>query len=341
MTNEKKNFKWGTLIFYLVLLAGTVTAFILNEKIFGENSTFNKKVAENAALNKAYWKLPALIRTVQIICIAWTVNCIIRFVLRLCLAKSNRGLTIVKLLSSFIKYLVAIVALLMILKAWGVDTQTLIASAGIMGLVVGLGAQSLIADILAGVFIVFEGSYQVGDIVVIDGWRGTVEEIGIRSTKIVDAGGNVKIVNNSAITTVINQTKDLSVAKSYISIEYGESIPRVELIVRDNLEKIKEAIPEIVEGPYYKGVDVLNASSVDLLFLAKCREQDLYTVQRALNRELKILFDENGVNIPFPQIVINQPVALDKKTTKRQSKQADEFLKEQIELSRDVEEKVE
>lgn len=337
----KKKFRWGTLVFYLVLLAATVTAFILHERIFGEDSVFNKKVAKNTALNDAYAKLPALIKSVQIICIAWTVNCVVRFLLRLCFAKNNRGLTIAKLLSSFIKYLVAIVALLLVLKAWGVDTKTLVASAGIMGLIVGLGAQSLIADILAGVFIVFESSYQVGDIVVIDGWRGTVEEIGIRSTKIVDAGGNVKIVNNSAITTVINQTKELSVAKSYISIEYGESIPRVELIVRDNLAKIKESIPEIVDGPYYKGVDSLSASSVDLLFLAKCREEDFYTVQRALNRELKILFDENGINIPFPQIVVNQPVALDKTTTKKQSKQADAFVKEQIELSRDVEEKIE
>lgn len=337
---EKKKIRWGSLTFYLFLLAGTVAAFVLNEYIFGAESVFTKKVSKNAFVNGAYQKLPALIRTVQIVGIAWTANVLLRGTLRICFARSQHGLTVVKLLSSFLKYLVAIIALLAILGSWGVNTQTLIASAGIMGLVVGLGAQSLIADILAGVFIVFEGAYQVGDIVVVDGWRGTVEEIGIRSTKIVDAGGNVKIVNNSAITSVINQTQELSVAKAYISIEYGESIPRVELLIRDNLDAMRERIPEIVEGPYYKGVDALSASSVDLLFLAKCKEQDLYTVQRALNRELKLLFDNNGVNIPFPQIVLNTPNEAAHKTTGAEHKQAGEFVKTQIELSRDVEEKI-
>ena len=89
-----------------------------------------------------------------------------------------------------------------------------------------LGAQSLIADIIAGLFTIFEGEYQVGDIVVIDGWRGTVEEIGIRSTRVVDSGGNTKIINNSEITTVINQTQHLSVVSTTISIEYGGTCPR-------------------------------------------------------------------------------------------------------------------
>ncbi len=93
----------------------------------------------------------------------------------------------------------------------------------------------LIADIVAGLLTVFEDEYHVGDIVVVDGWRGTIEEIGIRSTRIVDAGGNVKIVNNSEITTVINQTQNLSVVSTTISISYEESLARVELIIRDNL----------------------------------------------------------------------------------------------------------
>ena len=86
--------------------------------------------------------------------------------------------------------------------------------AGVLALIIGLGSQSLVADILAGIFIVFEGEFQVGDIVIIDGWRGEVKEIGIRTTKLVDVGGNIKIVNNSEIKTIINQTQELSLAKA-------------------------------------------------------------------------------------------------------------------------------
>ena len=160
-------------------------------------------------------------------------------------------------------------------------------------------------------FIVFEGEFEVGDIVVVNGWRGTVQEVGIRTTKIVDAGGNVNIVNNSQITSVINQTQEISVAKCEVGIEYGASIPKVEEVIKNNLDTIKNNIPAIVEGPEYKGVSALGESSVNLLLIAKCKEEDVFQVQRDMNREIKILFDDNGINIPFPQVVVNQPKSND------------------------------
>ena len=227
----------------------------------------------------------------------------------------------------------------MMLGTLGVNTTALVASAGIAALIIGLGAQSLIADVIAGLFIVFEGEYKVGDIIVIDGWRGTVLEIGIRTTRIVDAGGNVKIVNNSSIHAVINQTKQLSVAKAYIGIEYGESLQRVELVIKNNLDNIKKNIPQIVEGPFYKGVDALGESSVDLLFMANCKEEDIYIVQRAMNRELKLLFDANNINIPFPQVVVNEPTTFeDVDLSKKQEKSANKFAAEQQQLSKELEE---
>lgn len=341
MTSQEKRGAAIKLALVAVGIIGTIVAFVFATDIFGEQSVFNKAVSENGFVNTLFQKIPALIRSVQTLTIAMLLSVLIRFILRKCFSRNNRGATIVKLAESFIKWIVAIVALLVILGAWGVDTGTLLASAGILTLVVGLGAQSLVADIVAGVFIVFEGEYQVGDIVIIDDWRGTVQEIGIRTTKIVDAGGNIKIVNNSEIKSIINQTQELSLAKCTVGIEYGESIPRVELVVRDNLDKIKERIPDIVEGPYYKGVSMLNASSVDLLFIAKCKEEDIYQVQRDLNREIKIMFDNNHINIPFPQVVLNQPPVFSQKTSKRMESGAREFVDEQKELSKDIEEKPE
>lgn len=336
---ETKKFPWVKLVVLVLCVAATIVAFVFTEALFGESSVFNTTVSQNGVVQLLFTKIPALIRSVQILTIAVLLAIALRFLMNKTLARSKRGITIVKLLNSFMKWIIGIVAVLMVLNAWGVDTTTLLASAGILALVIGLGAQSLIADIIAGLFIVIEGEYQVGDIVIIDDWRGTVQEIGIRTTKIVDAGGNIKIVNNSEITTIINQTQELSVAKAYISIEYGESIPRVEIVIRDNLESIKSHIPAIVEGPFYKGVNALAASSVDLLFVAKCKEEDIYQVQRDLNRELKIMFDKNNINVPFPQIVVNQPAVFDHKTTKHMVEGAKEFVEEQKELSKNIEEK--
>ncbi len=338
--NEKKKISVGKLICMLLLVAITIAAYVFTPYLFGENSIFNQAVSTNDFVQAVYQKVPTVIRTLQIITIALMINFVLKFLMTKVGSINNRGITVVKLLNSFVKWIVGIVAVLLILGAWGVDTATLIASAGILSLVVGLGAQSLVADIIAGLFIVIEGEYQVGDIVVIDNWRGTVKEIGIRTTKIEDSGGNIKIINNSEITTIINQTQALSVAKTTMSIEYGESLPRVELIIQENLEKIRENIPEIVDGPFYKGITALSASSVDLLFLANCHEGDIYSVQRQMTRELKLLFDENDINIPFPQVVVNRP-AVSKKSAPVDKELAREFVEEQNAISKDVEEKIE
>lgn len=339
MAEEKKKtnslvMKW---ILYVIGVLGAIAAIVFDPYLFGETSIFNQAISENNVLNILYQKIPVLIRTIQIAVLCITLYYAITFILASALKESNRGVTIAKLLSSFLKWAITIAAVMFILGAWGIDATTLLASAGILTLVIGLGAQSLVADIVAGIFIVFEGEFQVGDIVVINNWRGTVQEIGIRTTKIVDAGGNVNIVNNSEITTIINQTQQISLATCTVGIEYGESLNRVELVIKENLEKIRDAIPAIVEGPYYKGVTALNSSSVDLLFVAKCKEEDIFQVQRDMNRAFKLLFDENGINIPFAQIVLNQAKEPAPTPNKKQRQAAQEFVEEQKELSAGLE----
>ena len=171
-----------------------------------------------------------------------------------------------------------------------------------------------------------------------DNLREEAEAIADAAKDAIDAGGNINIVNNSEITTVINQTQEISQASVTVGIEYGESLPRVEIVIRDNLETIKEHIPAIIDGPYYKGVTALGASSVDLLFIAKCREEDIFQVQRDMNRELKLLFDANDIGIPFPQVVVNQPATFNARTTKRMETGARDFLEEQKEQSKGMEE---
>lgn len=336
MEKQKKFNKVG-FIWLMILCAVSIAIFALDNYIFGEDSVFNKELTSNPAINKVYFKIPAVLKSIQIVTVAWLLSVLIRIITLKLLGKSNRGATIVKLLNSFIRYLIVIIAIMRILSAFGVDASTLLASAGILTLIVGLGAQSLISDIIAGMFIVFEGEYQVGDIVIIDGWRGTVDEIGMRTTKIIDWQGNIKIINNSQVSTVINQSKELSVTTCVVGIDYRESIPNVELLIKNNMERIKKAIPEIVDGPYYKGVDSLGESSVNLLFVATVKENDYYVVQRALNREIKLIFDENNVCIPFPQVTLNQADVEKKDITAKDVRLAQDFNTKQREISKNME----
>lgn len=325
------------LVALCVLLAATIVIFVFAEQIFGASSVFKQDVSTHAVANAIFHWIPSVLRTIQIVAIAWLLIWGLRALLGIFLTRNNRSATIVKLTNNFLKYLIAIVSVFLVLSAWGVNTTTLLASAGILSLIIGLGAQSMISDILAGIFIVFEDEFRVGDIVIIDGWRGTVDEIGIRATKIIDWQGNVKIVNNSEISTIINQSKEMSVTTCVISIGYNESIPKVELVIKNNLERIRNAIPEIVEGPFYKGVDKLSASSVDLLMVATVKEADYFIVQRALNREMKLIFDENNIAIPFPQVTVSYAEEGDTSFTVREAKQAVQFAVEQREASKKLE----
>ena len=276
-----------------------------------------------------------VIRVISYIIFFLGVSWLVRFGLKMLAKPLKKGRALVDIFCSLIKCIAIIVLAFFILKSFGVDTTAILAGIGILGLVVGLGAQPLIADILAGLFIVFEKLFDIGDIVVVEGFRGTVKEIGIRTTQIEDAGGNIKIINNSSLKTVINMTNQLSLAICDISIEYGESLERVEAILKDNLPLIKEAIPDIKEGPFYKGVSELADSSVVIRFVANCEEGAKYQVERDMNRQFKLLFDKNNINIPFPQVVVNQPTSHEKSSLSDKN-DAKTFVEEQKKLSKGI-----
>ena len=337
---KKKILKLVGWIVLGLLAVGVVISFVFNKKIFGSETVFVPIEGQGEFVNyMMVTGLPAIIRTVQVVVIAAVASIILSLLAKITF-ESKKTITITLLLLNLLKWIIAIVSVFFILAAWGADTTMMLASAGVLTLIIGLGSQALVQDILAGIFIVFEGDFQVGDIVIIDGWRGEVKAIGIRTTKLVDAGGNIKIVNNSDIRSIVNQTQELSVAKCYVGISYGDRIEKVEKIIADNLSTIKEKIPAIVEGPFYKGVTELADSSVNLLFVAKCKETDIYQVQRDLNREIKIVFDDNNINIPFPQITVSYDEGSDNsKVSKAVQNKAEEFVGEQKELSKDIDDR--
>ena len=355
MKKEKGKITAGKIVpwaLYIVLMGGVITIFAFWKHIFGISHVdpitkqlvwdfqpmFADIVTENTALQTLYSEgVPGFLKCIVILGIAITIGIVLHYLGKVRKIGSQKTTTIFILVVNFLKWVVVIGAIFMILSACGLRSEFSAAGAGIVALIIGLGSQSLVADILAGIFIVFEGDYQVGDIVILDGWRGEIQAIGVRTTKLIDAGGNIKIVNNSDIRSIINQTKELSIAKCYVSTKYEDRIENIEAVIADNIESIGKKIPAIVEGPFYKGVAELGANSVDLLFVAKCKEEDIYQVQRDLNREIKILFDDNNIGIPFPQIVVHKGEDDVKQTvTKKTIQKAEEFTEEQKELSKDI-----
>lgn len=247
-----------------------------------------------------------IIETLAIIFFMWLIDKVLLLLVSLLKIKTLRGTTIANLVNSTIKYLVFLIAVFLILSAWGVQTPTLLAGAGIIGLAISFGAQSLIEDIFSGLFIIFEKQFSVGDIIQIGDFRGVVKEISLRVTKFEDVNGDIKIINNSDIRGAINTTASLSKSSCEISINYSEDLEKVERIIHENLSDIKTKIPKIVEGPYYLGVQSLVDASVVLKLMALVNESDRFSVSRQLNREMKLLFDRNNIGIPFPQLVVHE-----------------------------------
>lgn len=290
------------IIILLIMLVGTICSYVFHDYIFAADSIFNRGISTSEFLNSLLALVPNIVRAIQVITIILIATSIVIGIINRLFTKTQREITVVKLTSSIIKWVAAIILVIAVLAIWGVDTTALITGAGVLTLIVGLGMQSLISDIVAGLFIVFENEFNVGDIITVDGFRGTVVSIGIRTTQL-EAVGNVKIFNNSEIRGVLNQTAKPSKAKTLIDIEYGDSLARVEEIIKNKLPEIK--IEGVIGEIVYDGVAALGASGVTLQFTADCDENDIFAVQRAMNGRLKVMFDENGIGIPFNQLVVH------------------------------------
>jgi moderate conductance mechanosensitive channel len=247
-----------------------------------------------------------ILESVAILIFVWILNKAFLLIVYLTTKKGKRSETIGNLFKGFVKYLSFIIAAFLILSAWGIDTPTLLAGAGIIGLAISFGAQSLMEDLFAGLAIIIQKQFVVGDIVELEHMRGTVKEIGLRITKIEDLNGDVLLINNSDIKNVINTSSSLSIAICDIGIEYGADLEKVEEVIINNLENMRKNIPNIKEGPFYYGVDQLADSAVVCRIVAKTEEQNRHNVRRSLNREIKLLFDKYGIAIPFPQVTVHQ-----------------------------------
>ena len=246
------------------------------------------------------------IRIASLIVLTLSASFVLRFFIGR-MAKNKKitqktGVAIIELLGNLVKYVAYIVLIFLILNAAGVDTTALLASLGILSLILGLGMTSLIEDIVAGVFIIAERIFDVGDIIVLDGFRGTVVSIGIRSTKLADIGGDILTVRNSSIGSTVNLTDRTSCAALTFPIAPSESLQHVEEVIKKDFhpEEIKEKYELMAGVPMYLGLCEITKKGVQmLLFIAGCKEEYRYDVERALYHEVKTIFDNNNVQLGY------------------------------------------
>jgi small conductance mechanosensitive channel len=220
--------------------------------------------------------------------------------------KKGRVGTLSTLIASLIRYGAVLIAFCWGLTIIGVNVSTVFASVSIIAMILTFGAQSLVADLVTGVFIIFENQYNVGDIIEVSGFRGTVQEIGFRTISLVDAGGNTKIISNSNVIDVVNLSDKQSVAICEIGVSYSTDLEALETKLPEIFVGIKEKYRDVFIGDIkYLGVEELADSCVKLKIKADVNENNLYSGRRILNKELKMAFDREKIEIPFPQMDVH------------------------------------
>lgn len=247
-----------------------------------------------------------LLNVLLAVCIVFLIYIVLHCVLDLLGKRSNRAASVTTLFKGLLKYAAVIVAVIWGLGILGVNMTAVFAGVGIIGLALGFGAQSLIEDIITGFFIIFEGQYGIGDIIVLDDFRGVVRSIGVRTTVLEDAGGNLKIVNNSDIRNLQNRSRNTSLAICEVDVAYDTDLKALEKMLPPELDRMFEEHDQYLAAPDYLGVENLGESGVCLRFAVSCREEDFFVAKRLLARDLRVLFAEKGIEIPFPQVVVHK-----------------------------------
>lgn len=202
------------------------------------------------------------------------------------------------LVNNVTRYTIYFLTILLVLKQLGFDLQPVLVSAGVLGLAVGFGAQSLVRDVITGFFIIFEDQFAVGDVVTINQFTGTVQEIGLRITKIKAWTGEVHILPNGTITQVTNYSVQNSIAVVDVPVALDEDVSYVEQVMGEVLKRAKEETEDIVKDPEVLGVQTIGPSELVIRVIAECRPNAHHAVGRKLRAMIKAEFDVRGIEIP-------------------------------------------
>ncbi len=283
-------------IFSIILAMFVMTVLIcatFSNTLFGADSVISYIANGNWEHSFNYFAYVAFVITlISVFAISTIISMLIRFII------SNMGTrveTIGRLILSVVKYGSVLFSIFYGLSLLGVSTAGLVTSASIMSVVIGLGSQSLISDIIAGIFIVFEGSFRVGDIVSLDKFEGMVVDIGLRTTKIEDTAGNIQIYNNSSIKSILNMTKKASTERISLIISYKAQLEQVEELLRATCSTMMQKYPGLLYPPRYVGITSLTEDGMELSIDFTCAEKERGALNKAMTREFYLVLRDHQV----------------------------------------------
>jgi len=222
-----------------------------------------------------------------------------------CKKKISRANTLIPLLQSISKYVIYFITGVIVLREFGIDTTAIIASAGVVGLAVGFGAQSLVKDVISGAFLIFEGTIAAGDSVNVGEHSGTVEVIGFRNIHLRKFSGELRVIPYGEVASFGNFNRGYMRAIVKVGVAYEQDVERGMKTLESIANKwAKENKDIVLEPPVVQGVLSLGSSDVTLRIAIKVKPMTHWGAERELKRRIKDTFDEKGIDIPFPRQVV-------------------------------------
>lgn len=213
--------------------------------------------------------------------------------------------TVLILIRNIFKIVIILLVILSILQVYGVNTTALVASATAVSLVVGLAFQDLLKDFLVGAAIILESQYAIGEIVEINGFKGEVTSLTLRSTRLKSLTGETRIIANRNISEVTNYSLNSVLVKVLVSVSYEDDIAKTEKVLNSVIDKLNKEIEEIKTPIEIAGIESLSSSSVDYLLTLNASAKNQYWIRRKILKEVKLAFDKNGIKIPYPQVEVH------------------------------------
>ena len=217
--------------------------------------------------------------------------------------KQKKQVTLMNFFINVLRVVFLILAALIILEIYGFKTSAIVTSLGAVTVVIGLAFQDMLKDFISGISFIFEDSYNVGDWVTINNFKGEVISIGMKTTRIKAYGGEILIINNGSITQVINHTAANSMAVVDVNVSYDSDIDKVEKVLNDLCKNIK--LDNLKGKIEVLGIENLGDSAITFRISAEVEAGTQYSVQRTLRKEVKLILDKNNIEIPYNQLVVH------------------------------------
>ena len=231
-----------------------------------------------------------------------------KIVLKIFKRKSNslevkKQRTVINLVNNLVRIFVITISLIVVLESFGVDTASFVASLGVFSLVIGLAVQDVLKDFISGMYLIFEGQYNIGDWVEISGFRGEVLASGFRTTKLRAYTGEIKIISNRNINEIVNYSLSKSTTIIDVSVSYDSDILKVKRVLSDLCEKLKSE--KHVNEIECLGIQNLEDSGIIYRIVASGGYLEQIPLSRMIREEIVTAFNENDIVIPYPQLVVH------------------------------------